>query len=387
MHVAALSLTDYRNYESAEVEFSAGATVLVGRNGQGKTNLVEAIGFLATLGSHRVSSDAALVRAGASAAFVRARLQHSERTLLVEFQINREGANKVLVNRSPSKTREIPRLVHSVLFAPEDLQLVRGDPGVRRRWIDEILLARSPRIQSVLADYERVVRQRTSLLKSARANRVPESALSTLDIWDERLTMLGAEIISERIRTLRDITPFLRDAYRGIAGEDHGPTLEVALSYLEGGPISLDEATDDPAKIADGISFALKEARPKELERAQCLIGPHRDDVHYVLNDLPAKGYASHGESWSFALSLQLATAELLRRDSLVGDPILVLDDVFAELDAARRQRLATAIEGFEQVLITAAVLGDVPEELRERILFIRRGRIVTEQEAFDDND
>lgn len=389
MHVARLSLTDFRNYERAELELAPGATVLVGRNGQGKTNLVESIGYLATLGSHRVSGDQALVRAGAEAAIVRALLAHGERQLLVELQLNRQGANKAQLNRSPVKTRELPRYAHTVLFAPEDLAIVRGEPSVRRRLLDELLVQRTPRLAGVIGDYDRVLRQRNTLLKSARARGLTADKLPTLDIWDERLVALGSELIDQRLALIAELGEPLAAAYRSIVDADHGPELRPVLS-IDGVDAEDDEASRDgagaPARPADDDADAstaerfaetLRGLRRKELERGVTLAGPHRDDVLLLLNGLPAKGYASHGESWSFALALRLASAELLRRDSATGDPVLVLDDVFAELDRLRRERLAAAIGGYEQVLVTAAVLEDVPEPLTARIVHIESGRIV----------
>ncbi len=393
MHVARLSLTDYRNYERAELVLGPGATVFVGRNGQGKTNLVESIGYLATLGSHRVSGDQALIRAGADAAIVRALLTHGDRELLVELQLNRQGANRAQLNRSPVKTRELPRYAHSVLFAPEDLAIVRGEPSVRRRMLDELLVQRTPRLSGVMADYERVLRQRNSLLKSARARGLAADKLPTLDIWDERLVELGSELIDQRVALIDELRAPVADAYRSIVDADHAPELRPSLSIDGADPD--DEGLTDAASTADPavddvdtrhrFTEALRVLRPKELERGITLVGPHRDDVVLLLNGLPAKGYASHGESWSFALALRLASAELLRRDSTTGDPVLVLDDVFAELDRMRRERLAAAIGGFEQVLVTAAVLEDVPEPLTARIVHIDAGRIVEEEGATTD--
>ena len=389
MHVARLSLTDYRNYEHAELVLGPGATVFVGRNGQGKTNLVESIGYLATLGSHRVSGDQALIRAGADAAIVRALLAHGDRELLVELQLNRQGANRAQLNRSPVKTRELPRYAHSVLFAPEDLAIVRGEPSVRRRLLDELLVQRTPRLAGVMADYERVLKQRNSLLKSARARGLAADRLPTLDIWDERLVHLGSELIDQRVALVAELASPLADAYRAIVDADHSPDLRPLLSIDGADPdgdagfeaaVPAPESTDTAARFTE----ALRVLRSKELERGITLVGPHRDDVVLLLNGLPAKGYASHGESWSFALALRLASAELLRRDSTTGDPVLVLDDVFAELDRLRRERLAAAIGGFEQVLVTAAVLEDVPEPLIARIVHIDAGRIVEEEATTD---
>ena len=398
MRVSHLSLADFRNYTDAEVPFSAGPNLIVGRNGQGKTNLVEALGYLSTLGSHRVSSDKAMIRAGREAAIIRARLEFNGREILTEVQINRSGLNRAQVNRSVIKTRELPRYFSSVLFAPEDLSLVRGDPSGRRRFLDQLLVLRSPRLSGVLADYDRVLKQRNTLLKSARSSRVQASALGTLDIWDERLVGIGSQIIDERAELVRELGDPLRQAYQAVAGDDHGPRLLSSLSILgadedagiESGVV--EPAADEPrsasatagsgagpSATAETFAATLAALRPKELERGMTLAGPHRDDLVFMLNSLPAKGYASHGESWSFALALKLASAQLLRRDSSSGDPVLILDDVFAELDQSRRARLATAIAGFEQVLITAAVLDDVPEALAAHVITIRAGRVVNE--------
>jgi DNA replication and repair protein RecF len=395
LHVKHLSLTDFRNYRTADLDLEPGVTVFVGPNGQGKTNLVESLGYLATVGSHRTSTDSAMIRAGADAAIVRALLRHVERELLVEVQLNRGAANRAQVNRSAVRTRELPRYFASVLFAPEDLALVRGEPSTRRRFIDELLVQRSPRLAGVQADYARVVTQRNSLLKSARAQRVRPEQLTTLEIWDERLVELGSELIDRRAGLVAELSDPLREAYRAVAGVDQHPQISQRLSVL-GATVDDDDAdaagtaaesstardADSPAagragETAELFRAALAGVRRKELERGLTLIGPHRDDLLFELNGLPAKGYASHGESWSFALALKLASAQLLRAESTTGDPVLVLDDVFAELDAQRRRALAGAIAGFEQVLITAAVLDDVPEELGAHLVRIKAGEVV----------
>ncbi|HEV7848033.1 MAG TPA: DNA replication/repair protein RecF [Mycetocola sp.] len=391
MRVTHLSLTDFRNYRTAEVPIAAGANLFVGRNGQGKTNLVESLGYLSTLGSHRVSSDQALIRKDAESAIVRARIHHEGRDLLVELQLNRGSANRAQVNRSAIKTRELPRYFSSVLFAPEDLALVRGEPSIRRRFFDQLLVQRNPRFAGVLADYDRVLKQRNTLLKSARASGLRESRLGTLDIWDERLVALGSELVDARVDLVNRLSDPLVAAYRSVAGDDHHPRL-IPLLTIRGADIddADAEASADPAAVtesagvatADAFREALTSVRRKELDRGLTLIGPHRDDVLFELNDLPAKGYASHGESWSFALALKLASAELLRRESTTGDPVLILDDVFAELDQARRRMLATAISGYEQVLITAAVYDDVPEELTAHTVRIEAGAVVEGDDA-----
>lgn len=382
MIVTHLGLTDFRNYESLDTGLLPGPNLFVGANGQGKTNLVEALGYLSTLGSHRVSVDHALIRQGADAAIVRARLHHSDREVLAEVQINRSGANRAQINRSAIRTRELPRYFSSVLFAPEDLALVRGDPSGRRRFLDELLILHAPRLGGVIVDYERVLRQRNTLLKSARTVRGDQ--LATLDIWDDRLVSLGSEIIVARSVLVDELTPEVAAAYLAIAGADHAAGLSTHLSILAAATDERDpdDSTTrsgplDSGVVADGFRAALLALRRSELDRGITLAGPHRDDLVLHLNGLPARGYASHGETWSFALALKLASAAVLRRRSSLGDPVLILDDVFAELDEARRARLADAVTDFEQVLITAAVLKDVPESLAGNVVRIRAGRVV----------
>jgi DNA replication and repair protein RecF len=376
--VEQLGLKDFRNYAEADVTLSAGANVFVGRNGQGKTNLVEAVAYLATLGSHRVSSDAPLVRDGTDAAIVRARLAHGERSVLLELQLNRQGANKARVNGVNVRTTELPRYAQVVLFAPEDLQIVRGDPSSRRRFADQLIVQRIPRMAAVLADYDRVLRQRSALLKSARARGVRGDALSTLDVWDDKLVTLGTEVIEARLALASDLSEPVARAYAAIAGADHDPRLSWALS-VGGGDPEEGEATDgagSSAPLADQFRAALAARRSAELERGLTLVGPHRDDLMLKVRGLPVKGYASHGESWSVALALRLASAELLRAESRLGDPVLILDDVFAELDAGRRARLADLAGGYEQVIVTSAVEEDVPEGLRAHVVRVEAGRI-----------
>ena len=387
MLVRHLSLRDFRNYDSAELPLHAGANLFVGSNGQGKTNLVEALGYLSTLGSHRVSVDHAMVRQGQESAIIRARVENGEKTILLEVQLNRTGPNRAQANRSVIKPRELPRYFSSVLFAPEDITLVRGEPTGRRKFLDELLVVRSPRMSAVMTDYERVLKQRNSLLKSARTSSSPQ--LATLDIWDDRLVALGSEIIEARSTLVAVLAPEVASAYASVAGADHSASLSSHLSIRA--VSSDDEAEPDDAAMlgeritaelaAEGFRAALARLRRAELARGVTLVGPHRDDLVLHLNGLPARGYASHGESWSLALALKLASAQLLRRESSAGDPVLVLDDVFAELDQSRRDRLATAVRDFEQVLITAAVLDDVPPSLLGRVVHISAGRIL-ENEA-----
>jgi DNA replication and repair protein RecF len=385
--VEQLSLVDFRNYAAADVSLDAGANVFVGRNGQGKTNLAEAIGFFATLGSHRVSQDAPMVRDGADAAIVRMRLAYGERRVMLEAQVNRTGSNKARVNGSPVKTSELPRYAQVVLFAPEDLQIVRSDPSARRRFADQLLIQRAPRMAGVLSDYDRVLKQRTALLKSARARGIRGEGLSTLEVWDDKLVQLGTDVIRARLALVDDLAGPVSRAYTAIAGADHRPEMEWMLSI--GGT----DPDDDGVEAVDGAPSSLRGLgaediqrifreqlvvmRASELERGLTLVGPHRDDLLLRVRGLPVKGYASHGESWSVALALRLASAELLRAQSQLGDPVLILDDVFAELDADRRSRLAGLVEGYEQVVVTAAVEEDVPAALRARTVRVVAGTIV----------
>lgn len=378
MHVTHLSLADFRNYARADVALRPGAVLFVGRNGQGKTNLVEAIAYAGSASSHRVSTDQALIRFGADSGIVRLRVQHEERAAVIEIELNRASPNRAQVNGSAVRLRDLPRYFASVVFAPEDLALVRGDPGVRRGFLDTLVVQRTPRFAGVIADYDRVVRQRNSLLKSARASRLPADSLTTLDVWDERLVSLGTELIIARAELVAALRPHVARAYGAVAGDDHRTRMALRLS-VDGGDddSSPPEQVDSAELISERFRARLAERRRAELERAVTLVGPHRDDLVLELNGLPARGYASHGESWSYALALKLGSAEVLRADAIAGDPVLILDDVFAELDEGRRERLADAVGGFEQVLITAAVGGDVPDRLAATRIGIAAGTIV----------
>lgn len=383
MFVEHLSLTDFRNYRAADVVLAAGPNVFVGRNGQGKTNLAESIAYLATLGSHRVSQDAPMVREGQDSAFIRARLATGDRRVQLELQLNKQGSNRARINGSTVKPAELPRYAHVVLFAPEDLQIVRGDPSARRRFVDQLLIQRRPRLASVIADYERVVRQRNALLKSARARGIKGEGLSTLDVWDDKLVTLGSQLIDARLATAADLAAPLAEAYTAIAGEDHRPGISWALSVRGAQPEDGEDSAADgsDASTADLFRAALVEKRPAELDRGLTLVGPHRDDLLLTLRGLPVKGYASHGESWSSALALRLASATLLREEIGVGDPVLILDDVFAELDVERRTRLSGIVADYEQVIITSAVEEDVPPALRARTVRVESGTIVSVDE------
>ena len=383
MYLRHLQLVSFRSWDKVDLALGPGPTVFVGRNGEGKTNLLEAVGYLATMSSHRVATDAPLVGHGAAQAVVRAALRRGDRELLVEIEINPGRANRVRVNRSPlPRPRELLGLVRTVLFAPEDLSLVRGDPAERRRFLDELLVSRTPRLAGVRADYERVLKQRNALLKTARLAR--GDALATLDVWDRHLIELGGQLLAARLRLIADLAPHMTRAYADVAG----PSAAVAtLGYASTVPLAGDGTPIDPGAelpTADelGASLAQRvgERRGEEVDRGMTLVGPHRDDLVLHLGAAPAKGFASHGESWSLALALKLATFGLLRSDG--EDPILLLDDVFATLDADRRAALSAVARGAEQTLITAAVLDDVPPELRERRVEIVGGMAIVLDQA-----
>jgi len=420
VHVSHLALTDFRSYPELDLPLEPGVSAFVGPNGQGKTNLVEAIGYASTLSSHRVAADATLVRAGAARAVVRLKARRADRETLIELEIVPGRANRAQINRSPvRRSRDVLGIVRTVVFAPEDLALVKGDPDGRRRFLDALLVQVSPRLAGVLADYDRVLRQRGALLKSAgpgarRHVRVPAGAsdggasadLTTLDVWDAKLAQLGSEIIAARLRLARQLQPHVASAYEQVS--DGG---RATLGYRSSLERSSERATDDdagwatpldggpgttpagavlphdgvtPAELETQLLAALARVRRQELERGVNLVGPHRDDLSLGINDLPAKGYASHGESWSLALALRLACYQLLTHgdDDAIGGwvegsaPILVLDDVFAELDDDRRDRLVHLVADAEQVLVTAAVPHDVPDALAGRRYTVLGGTV-----------
>jgi DNA replication and repair protein RecF len=367
LYLSQLSLVDFRSYAGLDLEFEPGVCVLVGPNGHGKTNVVEAVGYLATHGSHRVAQDTPLVRIGAQRAVVRGVVHNDDRSVLLELEINPGKANRVRINRNAaSKTRDALGYLRTVLFAPEDLALVKGDPAVRRQFLDDLLVARAPRFAAVRADYERALKQRNALLRSAaqmrRANRGAAVDMSTLDLWDGHLASSGAALLTARLELVEALNPLVGKGYSAIAGRDtalleYRPSFELSTSM--GSPV-------DESAVHDALIAALISGRKEEIERGMTLVGPHRDELALLLDHghgaVPAKSYASHGESWSFALSAKLAAFELLRAESL--EPVLILDDVFAELDTSRRAQLAEVAASAEQVLITAAVEQDVPEGL-----------------------
>jgi DNA replication and repair protein RecF len=380
VYVAHLTLHDFRSYATADVALDPGVTAFVGRNGQGKTNLVEAIDYLSRLSSHRVATDAPLVRAGCGQAVVRAAVVKDGRTAVLEVEINPGRANRARVNKSVlPRTRDLVGLVRTVVFSPEDLTLVKGDPSERRRFLDDLLVLRTPRLAGLRADYDRVLKQRNSLLKTMlaarRGRRDDEFAASTLVVWDEQLAQHGAELLAARVALVEDLRPYVGKAYEAVA---RGASREDAeLEYRPTVPLATD--------LAGSFLAALAERRKEELDRGLSLVGPHRDELLLTLAPahasgdaagakLPVKGYASHGESWSFALALRLAAYDLLRADG--DDPILVLDDVFAELDTERRAQLAGLVSDAEQVLVTAAVPADIPEALAGARFVVADGEV-----------
>lgn len=372
MHVAHLTLHDFRSYADVDVALEPGVTSFVGSNGQGKTNLVEAVDYLSRLSSHRVATDAPLIRAGAEQAIVRAAVVRDGRTAVLEVELNPGRANRARVNRSPlPRARDLAGLVRTVVFSPEDLALVKGDPSQRRRFLDDLLVLRTPRFAGVIADHDRVLRQRNTLLKTLYAARgsARDAALATLSVWDDHLVATGTELLTARQRLATDLAPYLGKAYEAVA---RGASRDDArIEYSSTVP-----AADDPAHA---FREELARRQSEEIQRGVTLVGPHRDDLLLTLGPgdehrLPVKGYASHGESWSFALALRLASYDLLRADG--DDPILILDDVFAELDADRREQLAALVAGAEQVLVTAAVGADVPEALRGATFHVAAGEV-----------
>jgi DNA replication and repair protein RecF len=361
MYVRHLGLREFRSWPQIDIELEAGRTVFVGPNGYGKTNLVEALWYSATLGSHRVATDAPLIRAGAPRAVISTIVVNEGRELAVDIEITAGKVNKARLNRSPVRSpREVLGVLRAVLFAPEDLALVRGDPSERRRYLDELATLRRPTLAAVRADYDRVVRQRTALLKTAAGQRSRDPGLlSTLDVWDGHLAEHGARLLEARVELVNALRPEVEKAYQLLAPGSRTADARYRSSVQIDG-----EETSAPT-LETALLEGLAARRDAELDRGVCLVGPHRDELELILGDQPARGYASHGESWSMALSLRLAAYELLRSEGT--DPVLLLDDVFAELDTARRRALATVASSAEQVLITAAVDDDIPDGLDAR--------------------
>ena len=396
MYLEHLSLTDFRSYAQVELALEPGVTVLVGSNGIGKTNLMEAIGYLATLSSHRVSADGPLLRFGTDRALVRARLVRGGQMTVLELEINASRANRGRINRSnPVRARDILGICQTVLFAPEDLALVKGDPSNRRRFLDELLVSLMPRHAATRSDYDRVLKQRNALLKSARSGKFTAGHEATLDVWDQHMARAGAELLHARLELVERLRPHLASAYAQLTDgskvadaayrsslqnilDDDGASPGAALPSSEDGQGQEDLRLLNVEELTDAYVRAFAASRRKELGRGISLVGPHRDELDLVLGEAPAKGYASHGETWSMCLSLRLASYYVMLDDARTGGsaPILILDDVFAELDVQRRRKLAAIVSGAEQVLVTAAVDADIPEELSGRRVKVIPGGI-----------
>ncbi|MDM7991120.1 DNA replication/repair protein RecF [Arthrobacter sp. zg-Y877] len=389
MYVDHLSLSGYRSYPQLDIRLEPGVTVFVGPNGTGKTNIVEAIGYLATLSSHRVSTDAPLVNFDAEQAVIRARLVRGPQATGVELEINPGRGNRARINRAnPVRARDILGLCRTVLFAPEDLALVKGDPGSRRRFLDELIVSLVPRHVATRSDYERVLKQRNALLKSARAaGRFTSAHEATLDVWDQHMAVAGAQLVAARLEALQRLQPHLQSAYRDLT--DGSKIARAVYRSTLQGTVNDDGAVDgaqdpdelyalDVPALTERFLQAFAANRRREVDRGISLVGPHRDELELILGQAPAKGYASHGETWSFALALRLGSYYLLTSDDPTpgAGPILILDDVFAELDVQRRQRLAGIVAGAEQVLVTAAVGDDIPEALAGRVINVIPGGV-----------
>ncbi len=372
MFVSRLNLVDFRSYPEADITLEPGAVCFIGANGQGKTNLVEAIEYISRLDSHRVASDVPLVRVGAERAVVRAEVVRGDRTALLELEIIPGKSNRARINRGDlPRVRDLVGVLRTVTFSPGDLDLVKGDPSDRRHFLDALLVLRTPRLGGVKADYDRVLRQRNTLLKTAGRRRNVE--IATLDIWDENLARIGGELIAHRLTLLDDLGPHLVEAHARVASGAAADRRDVTAVYRSS--VELAEGERDQDAIAEALLAEMARRRGDELDRGISLVGPHRDEVVLSVGQLPAKGYASHGESWSLALALRLAAFELLRTDG--DDPVLILDDVFAELDQGRRQQLADLVSSAEQVLVTAAVADDVPAELKGQRFVVADGAVI----------
>ena len=359
MHLSLLSLKNFRSYSDLELPLKPGITIFLGRNGEGKTNIVEAVLYLAFLSSHRTATDQPLVQLGQNSAYVRSKIQQPDREVIVELEINADKANRARINQNPVRSqKELFGLVQCVYFSPEDLDLVRGDPAERRRFIDQLLILRNPRLAGVITDYERAVRQRNSLLKS-------RAGYSSLESWDQQVAQYGGEVIAARLTLLKDFEPVFSDVYREISENKL-----ARITYK----CSIDNPSTDPATNSAAMLAKMSEIKGQEIERGLTLIGPHRDDLLLHLGDHFVKGYASHGESWSIALSLKLASYKLLKNEG--ASPILILDDVFSELDEERRDQLVGLARSAEQALITVAVESDLPTELSGEVFFVKSGSV-----------
>jgi DNA replication and repair protein RecF len=354
-----LNLNNYRSYTTLDLSLDPGVSIFVGKNGEGKTNIAEAVLYLTFLSSHRASGNTPLIKLGNQSAYIRAKVKYPEREILVELEINGDKANRAKVNQNQVRSqKEIFGIVQTIYFSPEDLDIVRGDPSERRRFIDQLLTLRSPRIAGVISDYERAVKQRNSLLKT-------RASADALNPWDKQVAELGGELITLRMLALDELKPIFNQVYKDIS--DTKPAEIVYKSSIE-------NPTLNQGENSEKIMERLVNNRGTELDRGLTLTGPHRDDLLLILGDHAVKGYASHGESWSIALSLKLATYNLLKLDGL--SPILILDDVFSELDEERRERLAEIAKSADQTIITVAVENDLPKSITGTKYLVRAGAV-----------
>ncbi len=387
MHVSDLSLDDFRSYRRLVISLEPGVTALIGPNGQGKTNLIEAVDYLSGLSSHRAGADTALVRRAGpgeeqpSGAVLRARVVHGRRPTVMELEIIAGRANRARLNRGSVRPRELLGVLRTVLFSPEDLALVREEPAGRRRLLDDLAVALRPALAGVRAEHDKILAQRAGLLRSARAARTPTaSMLTTLEVWDAQLAAAASRLIAARIDVVERLRPWVADAY-GAVSADPSPAFiayRSSLALHEGAPEPDPRAGGERPEVEAGLAdadataarleSAMRALRTREIDRGANLVGAHRDDLSLFLGPLPARGFASHGEQWSLALALRLASYEMLRHDVDAyggdGEPVLLLDDVFSSLDDARRRALARLVAGARQVLVTAASEQDVPTEL-----------------------
>ena len=359
MLITNLNLNNYRSYTTLDLSLDPGVSIFVGKNGEGKTNIAEAVLYLTFLSSHRASGNTPLIKLGNQSAYIRAKVKYPEREILVELEINSDKANRAKVNQNQVRSqKEIFGIVQTIYFSPEDLDIVRGDPSERRRFIDQLLTLRSPRIAGVISDYERAVKQRNSLLKT-------RASADALNPWDKQVAELGGELITLRMLALDELKPIFNQVYKDIS--DTKPAEIVYKSSIE-------NPTLNQSENSEKIMERLVNNRGAELDRGLTLTGPHRDDLLLILGDHAVKGYASHGESWSIALSLKLATYNLLKLDGL--SPILILDDVFSELDEERRERLAEIAKSADQTIITVAVENDLPKSITGTKYLVRAGTV-----------
>lgn len=359
MRINQLSLTNFRSYPQLDLTFQPGVTTFIGDNGSGKTNIVESIIYLSFLSSHRVSQNQPLISLGFEQAIIRAEIERDGRILQVDLEINSHRTNRARLNQNTVRSqREILGACQVVYFSPEDLDLIRGEPAARRDFLDRLLITRSPRLAGVISDYERIVKQRNALLKT----RAPQSALIP---WNEQLIQTGATLSAERISLCEALNPWVNENYANL-----NEVKPANISYKS----SISNLSNNPNQNKNLFAAHLQEIQYQEIERGVTLSGPHRDDLHLHIGDFPAKGYASHGESWSMAIALRLGAFNLLRSEG--AEPILILDDVFAELDTSRRLQLMKATQIAEQTIITAAVEGDLPSGLESQRRYMQPGGV-----------